>query len=183
MLRKSYSIILAAAFLAVFMIAGIHSVGSQDMPFGSTGDVEFANKTWTALKDYRSWKLKSDYYDGQAPHGSVVRTYYGNVAVDGKSYHVILKENYGGEEITIEKVAKEPDKFLGAVTVMVQREEGYDKDNNNWFWIKFNPKGKVMTNPKGMSLAGRVAKGMDKGCISCHGDAKGNDYLYINDKK
>ena len=26
----------------------------------------------------------------------------------------------------------------------------------------------IVKNPKGMWLAGRVAKGMDKGCIACH---------------
>jgi hypothetical protein len=32
-----------------------------------------------------------------------------------------------------------------------------------------------------MSLAGRVAKGMDMGCIACHKGAKDNDYLFFND--
>jgi hypothetical protein len=38
-----------------------------------------------------------------------------------------------------------------------------------------------MKNPKGMQLAGRVAKDMKGGCISCHLSAEGGDYLYFND--
>ena len=38
-----------------------------------------------------------------------------------------------------------------------------------------------MKNPKGMSLAGRVAKGMPAGCIACHSNAGGGDFLFIND--
>ncbi len=30
-------------------------------------------------------------------------------------------------------------------------------------------------NPKGMKLAGRVAKGMDQGCIACHRSVGGDD--------
>jgi len=36
-------------------------------------------------------------------------------------------------------------------------------------------------NPKGMQLAGRVAKGAEKGCIACHGSAPGDDYLFTTD--
>ena len=38
-----------------------------------------------------------------------------------------------------------------------------------------------MSNPKGMKLAGRVAKGMPAGCISCHLSADDGDYLFFND--
>ncbi len=42
--------------------------------------------------------------------------------------------------------------------------------------------GTIKKNPKGMLLAGRVAKGMDKGCISCHSQAGGEDFLFSNDE-
>ena len=63
---------------------------------------------------------------------------------------------------------------------MLQREAGYDDDNDNWFWAKYAPDGSVMANPKGMKLAGRVAKGMPAGCISCHLSAEDGDYLFFN---
>ncbi len=69
---------------------------------------------------------------------------------------------------------------LMAVTVM-QKVRGYDPEDKDWFWVKFDPSGGVMKNPKGMSLAGRVAKGMNKGCIACHGNAGGEDFMFVND--
>ena len=63
----------------------------------------------------------------------------------------------------------------------MKKVQGYDPENADWFWVKFGPKGDVMKNPKDMYLAGRVAKGMPKGCIACHSDADGNDFLFIND--
>jgi hypothetical protein len=35
-------------------------------------------------------------------------------------------------------------------------------------------------NPKGMALAGKIAKGSDAGCIACHVGADGDDYLFVN---
>ena len=63
-----------------------------------------------------------------------------------------------------------PTEWLKAVTIMLQREPGYD-DNDNWFWVKYAPDGSVMKNPKGIKA----------GCISCHLSAEGGDYLFFND--
>ncbi len=62
---------------------------------------------------------------------------------------------------------------------MFQREEGYDADNRNWFWVKYLPDGSLDKNPAGMALAGMVGKNADAGCIACHrGDP---DYLFTTD--
>ena len=68
-----------------------------------------------------------------------------------------------------------------AVTVMFQRESGYDDDNKNWYWAKYLADGSLDKNPKGMELAGRVAKGADAGCIACHSGADGEDYEFLRD--
>ncbi|RMD48443.1 MAG: hypothetical protein D6832_03940, partial [Alphaproteobacteria bacterium] len=78
-------------------------------------------------------------------------------------------------------VLAEPEKHLGAITVMFRREKGYDPDNQDWFWVKYRPDGSLDKNPKGMMLAGRVAKGADKGCIACHSGAGGDDYIFTTD--
>jgi hypothetical protein len=90
------------------------------------------------------------------------------------------RRNYGGPCVTAEIATENPTEWLKAVTIMLQREPGYD-DNDNWFWVKYAPDGSVMKNPKGMQLAGRVAKGIKAGCISCHLSAEGGDYLFFND--
>jgi hypothetical protein len=66
---------------------------------------------------------------------------------------------------------------------MAKREDGYDAKNGNWFWVKYKPNGNLHTNAKGMKLAGRVAKGMDKGCIACHQSASGNDLVFAHNKE
>lgn len=145
--------------------------GAEEMAFGGKADVEFANKMWKGMKDYQKWVMQSDMLPGKTPHGAFIRYYYNIVNVDRKPYHVVAKDNFM------------PNKQLAAVTVMVQREAGYDPDNNDWFWVKYKVDGTVGKNPKGMSLAGRVAKGMDAGCIACHKTAKDNDYIFVNDGK
>ncbi len=93
-----------------------------------------------------------------------------------------MKRNYGGKNVTVEKVADNPDKYLKAVTIMFRREKGYDSPNKDWFWVKYAPNGNILKNPKGMSLAGRVVKGMKKGCIACHRAAPGGDFVYNNNR-
>ena len=159
------------------------------MPFGGKADVEFANMAWKAMKGYDKWVIKTEVYPGASPHGAFLRMYYNVVNIDGKPYHVIVKDNFmgkddKGKEIKLKKVAKSPEKYLAAVTVMIQREAGYDPDNNNWFWVKYKADGTIDVNPKGMALAGRVAKGMDSGCIFCHKkNAMDGDYFFTNDAK
>lgn len=157
-------------------------LSSQDMPFGSEAEVAFAEKLWKAMDGYEDWKMSSDFYPGTSPHGKFLRLYYNMVKVDGEDYHLIIKDNYGGEGATMETVSESPDEYLAAVTIMLQREDGYDPDNDNWFWVKYGPDGSIMTNPKGVALAGRVAKGTGSGCIACHKDARGGDYIFVNDR-
>lgn len=176
---------LAAVVLAVFALSMlpqfVRSAEEMPMPFSGEEDVKFADELWKAMKGYEKWPMKSDVYPGKSPHGAFLRMYYNVVNVDGKPYHVIIKDNFGGEGATLETVSESPEKYLAAVTVMVQREAGYDPDNNDWFWAKYKADGAVDKNPKGMALAGRVAKGMDTGCIACHKGAKDNDYVFVND--
>ncbi len=146
-------------------------------PFGGHEDMSRAGNLWGTMKEYRSWKSYpglEGWQDGMSPHGKFLKYYINNVAAADPSRprdgSIIIKENYGAKD----------DAKLGAITVM-KKIQGYDPENADWFWVKFDPKGGVMKNPKGMYLAGRVAKGMPKGCIACHSDADGNDFLFIND--
>jgi hypothetical protein len=152
------------------------------MPFGGKADVEFAKALWTAMDSYRDWPIASGFYSGASPHGEFLRMYYSVVTVGGKPYHVIVKDNFGGEGATLETVSESPGDYLMAVTVMLQREAGYDADNNDWLWVKYGADGSIDKNDMDVALAGRVAKGMTMGCIACHANAKGGDYLFVNDR-
>lgn len=164
------AVVLVAFTLSILPQFVVNAQEKMAMPFGGKADVEFASKMWKAMKDYQKWLVQSDMVPGKSPHGALVQLYYNVVSIDGKPYHIIIKENFM------------PDKKLAAITVMLQREAGYDPENNNWFWAKYGTDGAVGKNDKGMALAGRVAKGMDMGCIACHKAASGKDYIFINDK-
>lgn len=153
----------------------------QEMPFGGKADVKFANDLWQAVKGYESWMTRSNFYEGHSPHGKILRNYFSIVKVDGKNYPVIIKDNFGGEGASLTSVSENSTKYLVAITLMVKRSDGYDTDNQNWFWVKYKQDGTIDKNNKGILLAGRVAKGMDTGCINCHAKAKGDDYYYNND--
>jgi hypothetical protein len=163
------AVVLAAFALTMYPHFAVVAEEKMAMPFGGKEDVDFASKAWKAMEGYQKWLVKSDMVPGKSPHGAFVQVYYSMVNVDGKPYHVIIKDNFT------------PGKKLAAVTVMIQREAGYDSDNHNWFWVKYDPDGAIGKNDQGMALAGRVAKGMDMGCIACHKGASGKDYIFIND--
>ncbi len=156
---------------------------SQDKTtFGGGKDVSFAKDVWKAIQGYENWKLTSEIDKGQSPHGKWVRMFSTFVKVRGKSYPIIVKDNYGGRGVTVERIQKDSDAWLKAVTIILKREPGYDTDNQDWFWVKYGKDGSIEKGPKGTLLAGRVAKGMKRGCISCHSQAGGDDYLFSNDQ-
>jgi len=155
---------------------------SQDAPFGTDADAAYAAELWMQMVDAKlagDGAVMSFPYEGVAPHGMMLETFYSQATVNGHTGRLIVKRNYGPEGVTIDNVLADPGKHLGAVTVMFQREDGYDADNQNWFWVKYLPDGSLDKNPKGMMLAGRVAKGADQGCIACHSGV--DDYIFTTD--
>ena len=154
-------------------------------PFGNEEDVAYAKAVWTAMTDAKLVGAKaigSRPYEGTAPHGAILELLYDEVTVNGHAGEIIVKRNYGPQGATIDEVANDRAKYLGSVTIMFKRDAGYDADNKDWFWAKYLPDGSLDKNPKGMQLAGRVAKGADKGCIACHTGAEGGDYLFTKNQ-
>jgi len=154
----------------------------QASPFGGEEDVAFANALWKEMEQSnlvgKSRIVDSNPYTGAAPHGMILDVSEQKITVNGIEGDLVAKRNYGGDGLRIEDVSADPEKYLEAVTIMMKREDGYDDENLNWFYVKYAPDGTIMQNPKGALLAGRVAKGAPTGCISCHKAAPGGDYLY-----
>ena len=149
--------------------------GMMKMPFGGPDDVAKAENLWSRMANYRSWSAPSGlegFQEGKSPHGKYLKYYLNSTARSNPEAPgaIVVKENYMGKMSS----------SLGPITVM-EKIPGYDPDNKDWFWVKFGKDGSIMKNPKNMKLAGRVAKGMSKGCIACHSNAGGGDYLFMND--
>jgi hypothetical protein len=176
-MTKRISLLIAISF-------ALGAIGASAAPFGGEDDTAYADQLWRALVRANlagGNSLMSTPYTGSHPHGAILDTIDGKLAVQGQTDVVIVKRNYGGEGVSKQNVANNPSAYLKAITVMYKRA-GYDADNQDWFWAKFKPDGSLHTNPKGMKLAGRIAKGMPKGCIACHTLAPGGDMVFNTDR-
>jgi len=158
---------------------------SYSAPFGNEADLADAKKVWQASLDagfVGENAIVTRPYTGAPPHGMILELMEKTVTIDGVTGPLVVKKNYGGNGLTANDVIGDPDKYLKAVTIQFKREEGYDSENKNWFYGKYSPDGSLQSNPKGVKLAGRVAKGAPTGCISCHKAAPGGDYIFNHDR-
>jgi len=177
----SKGILATALFAAAFTPLGAIA---QDAPFGGEDDIAYAGLLWEVMEDARLVGDNALYgypYAGIEPHGFLLETFYEEATVDGHTGTLVVKRNFGPEGVETDTVIGDPDGSLAAVTIMFQREAGYDEENQNWYWVKYLPDGSLDQNPAGMQLAGRVGKGADQGCIACHVGAGGDDYLFTTD--
>ncbi len=179
MRRSMLMLTMATAGLATLALA------QEDMaPFGTEADTAYAGDLWTAMSEMHmvgAGAVMSFPYPGTDPHGMMLETFYTEATVDGHTGTLVVKRNYGPEGVTVDEVLGDPAGHLGAVTVMFQREDGYDPETNNWFWAKYLPDGTLDRNPNDMALAGLVGKNADAGCIACHQNAGGEDFLFTTD--
>jgi hypothetical protein len=161
---------------------GLIATTGHAQEFGPPEDAAYADQIWAIMEQQNlagEGMIHAFPYDGIEPHGMMLETFYSTATIDGHTGDLIVKRNYGPEGVTLDEVLGDPTNHLGAYTVMYRREDGYDGDNDNWFWVKYLPDGTLDRNPAGMELAGRVAKGADQGCIACHTGA--GDYVFTTD--
>lgn len=168
-----------------FVIAACMPGQAQQPPFGRTDDINFALALWSSMQAAKlvgpdAFMPKP--YEGAEPHGAILTNVDGKLEVNGRESIVIVKTNYMGDGVSIGAVSEDPAKWLDSFTVMFKREAGYDAEDGDWFWAKYNPDGTVQNNPGGVALAGRVAKGAPAGCIACHTEAEGGDFVYTHDR-
>ena len=178
-------------FITVLILIGAMVTGAsqhawaQSPPFGSLKDVEFSQVLWKALVDSRLAGRRSigaHPNEGSEPHGDILVTLESTVTVRGREAEVIIKRNYGGDNVSVQSVGTNPRLGLKAVTVMFRREVGYDRRGKDWFWVKYKADGSLHTNPKGMKMAGRISPNETDGCKACHRAAPGDDFVFLHDK-
>ena len=194
MVRKSFVALIAVGVLglgvgAAALVPSAPPAHAQDdaeaLTYGSDADVAFATQLWAAMVEadlVGEGAVTSRPYEGTEPHGAILVTLQGELTVDGHTGALIIKNNYIGEDVSVSSVADNPDLNLDAVTVMYRRAAGYDRDNLDWFWVKYSADGSLQTNPDGVELAGRIGKNPADACIACHKFAPGDDYVFLNDQ-
>ena len=146
---------------------------------GSAADNAYAAKLWSYMRDNKlvgAGRQRSFPFEGSRPHGSIQEIIATDATIDGQQGRLLVKHNYAGEgDLTPGTVyAAEAAQDYVALTVMFQREAGYDATNGNWFWAEYNPDGSVL-NYQGTDLSGRVPM-----CLGCHIPLGGNDREVLN---
>jgi hypothetical protein len=171
--------VLGAASALVAVLAGeALSQKKMEMPFGGEKDVAFAKSLWSALKSadiVGAGRINVRPFEGNEPHGAIQQVLETKLQVQKTAGRVVVKVNHMGAGANVDTVYATPNKYVAAYTVMFKMPAGYDPENKDWFWVKYNPDGSIDKSPQGMKLAGRVAKGMDEGCIACHRKIGGDD--------
>lgn len=135
-----------------------------EMPADPVLTGEELYKYVTVENDYKNWPLlpgKAALSNGTSPHGALVTIYVSNealAAIEAKSGvmpagSTVVKENYNREA------------RLLAVTLM-HKVEGFDPENNDWYWLKFGPNGTV------------DSEGKVNSCIDCHAIRADNDFIF-----
>lgn len=153
--------------------------------FGGNSDVIFAQALWTSMDNNNlvgDDAINVYPFKGNQPHGAIQQVLDTDIEVNGRTSRVIVKRNHGGKDISVKSVYSDPVSNLKAVTVMFKREAGYDRENLDWFWVKYTPAGKVDKNPKGAKLAGRIGKDGSGGCLVCHKAIGGSDLETLTTK-
>lgn len=146
--------------------------------FGNAEDIAYAKKLWeysVANKYAGPHRIVTLPYRGHDPHGRLLENFYDKTEIDGHTGTYIMKTNYGPEGVTVDHVLSDPNKHLGAYTIMFQREAGYDPENGDWFWAEYAPDGVLIDQPGDKPLAGRVGF-----CIDCHQAADGDDLMFMS---
>jgi len=160
----------------------------QEAP-GTDADIAFAQQLWLHME-------KSDLvgpdatplkpFKGAAPpHGWILELASQPLLLNNHNGFLVVKKNYNGDDLTVEDVVQDRASYLNSYTIMYQREDGYDEDNQNWFWAKYQADGSLFSaNMQGneVKLAGRLVKGktrnLNTGCLYCHSSAGGGDYIF-----
>ncbi|MFT7678232.1 MAG: hypothetical protein ACI8QC_002218 [Planctomycetota bacterium] len=149
---------LLAAALAFAAVSACASLGTPE-------DQSAGASLWREIADHQEWGQFEKHpgrQRGKRPHGTFVASYINDIAAGDQTNppmgSVIVKESYSSEGQALPN----------NLTVM-KRIEGYDPDNGDWFWARFDADG-------ALTHSGKV--GM---CADCHFDAGNDDFVFLND--
>ena len=121
---------------------------------------------FTGNDTYKGWSIwpgKEAMMEGNGVHGDYVSVYV--------SDNALSSAETGGAtmpyETMIVKEGFNADKELTGIYLMY-KSEGFNPENNDWFWASYSPEGDVKT------------EGKASGCISCHEGKDDVDYIFMN---
>ena len=171
------SVISILLFLPFYALADTYKPTS-----GTAEDNAYAAKVWAYMQKHNlvgENRIRSFPFIGSRPHGSIQEVVTTEGEIEGKIGRLVVKHNYGAKDrLTPESVyGSNQNNNYEALTIMFQREDGYDPGNNNWFWAEYTSEGSII-NYQGVDLSGRSSL-----CIGCHTPLGGKDREILNGNK
>ncbi len=170
---------LKIATLMLFLLPFYTVAEQPKVSSGKAVDNADAAKVWQFMvknKLIGEGRIRSYPFIGSRPHGSIQEVISTQATIAGHNGKLIVKHNYGAKEkLTPHKVYSEDQAHnYVALTIMFQREKGYDSANNDWFWAEYTPDGTII-NYQGVDLSGRSQM-----CLGCHTPLGGKDREVLN---
>ena len=168
------AVLIGAGGLAIVLaVSGCPTMPVPDTS-GDTGDAGESTPSAAALftmisqtDPFQQWGEFPDRTGTQSsvlPHGPRSRVFI-NASVEAAlaSFEGQLPD---GSIIVKENVGTSPEVTEAVLTVM-WKVAGFDPENNDWFWANMMSDGQI------------VAEGKVQGCTACHGGARSNDFIFV----
>ncbi|MCH8224139.1 MAG: cytochrome P460 family protein, partial [Chloroflexi bacterium] len=125
-------------------------------------------EVWSFLQnsDYQSewelWPGTTERFEGAEPHGALHTVYANPTTLDAlrgtsnllPNGSIVVKDNFTSESVY-------------DVSTIMYKIDGFDPENNDWFWAMVGADGDVRR------------EGKIEGCNACHGSQANNDYIWI----
>lgn len=177
---RTVNLIFLELLIIILMLASMPLVAAESAAAaGQPKDDAYAAKLWAYMLNNQlvgDQRMRSFPFIGSRPHGSIQEVITTEAEIDGHLGRLIVKHNYGAKEGLSPKAvytAKQSENYE-ALTIMFQREQGYDAANDDWFWAEYEPDGSVL-NFQGQQLSGRAPA-----CLGCHTPLGGRDREILN---
>ena len=114
---------------ALAMGAGL--AHAQDATFGTDTDADYAARLWAAMEEMNlagDGMLRSFPYEGVAPHGMMLETFYTTASVDDHSGDLVIQRNYGPAGVSADEVLSHPAKHLAEGPGRLRRAAGFEPE-------------------------------------------------------
>jgi hypothetical protein len=161
--------------MIILLLAGCGEQKSDSGEFNSE-DISIASEIWEDIQGFENNWTEPDVWQGILPsvdgtHGAYVQIWADELAAEAINSDQPVPN--GG---TIVKCGFEDESGAaldsgGHALTAMRKIEGYDPDNQDWFWVKFNPE-----NGDVDQFAGSVPM-----CSGCHSADPDGDYIRITE--
>lgn len=140
-------------------------VGMGCADTATLSDDDLAADLWDAIADRASWDQPSKWQGVQpsndlSPHGPYAEIHGNSIAA----------ANFGATHddgaVLTKDIFEDADGTMARNVFAMQKIDGYDPDNGDWFWVRYDLDGSA------------VAAGAVGGCYGCHED--GTDHSFVD---